>query len=125
MGSAISYLNGPLPQDEERTIATQSPYYPLEASVEPEDTRSWYCDFWEHAFAVPHKDGKGIIIYEPKDEDTRARPEWAIKRLRKAYELLGEGHPRIVRYVKFEECCVEVNAMIGVPALCTATPATG
>jgi len=109
MGSAISYLNGPLPQDEERTIATQSPYYPPEASIEPEDTRRWYCDFWQHACAVPHKDGKSIIIYEPKDDDTRARPEWGIKRLRKAYELLGEGHPRIVRYVL---CCYSTVLML-------------
>ncbi|KAI4694288.1 hypothetical protein J4E81_006504 [Alternaria sp. BMP 2799] len=73
---------------------------PLEASIEPEDTKNWYCDFWQHVCAVPHKDGKSIILYEPKETqhpDPRVRPEWASKRLRKAYELLGEGHPRIVR----------------------------
>ena len=105
MGSAISHLNRPLPRDEEQTIATQLPYYPPEASIELEDTRRCYCDFWQHVCAVPHKDGKSIILYEPKETeypDPRVRPEWASKRLRKAYELLGEGHPRIVRYVQRE-----------------------
>ncbi|CAN9226878.1 unnamed protein product [Alternaria alternata] len=75
---------------------------PSEASTAPDDIETWYCDFWEKACAVPHKDGNNIIIYEPKETgipDPRARPEWASKRLRKAYELLGEGHPRIVRCI--------------------------
>jgi hypothetical protein len=76
---------------------------PSEASTALDDTETWYCDFWEKAYAVPHKDGNNIIIYEPKETDIpdpRARPEWVSKRLRKAYELLGEGHPRIVRWVQ-------------------------
>ncbi|CAN9203253.1 unnamed protein product [Alternaria alternata] len=75
---------------------------PSEASTALDDTETWYCDFWEKAYAVPHKDGNNIIIYEPKETDIpdpRARPEWVSKRLRKAYELLGEGHPRIVRCI--------------------------
>jgi hypothetical protein len=35
-------------------------------------------------------------------QNTRARPGWPIKRLRRAYELLGEDHPRIVRYVSIQ-----------------------
>jgi hypothetical protein len=111
MGSVISFIAGPPPKEEHVPIAkyTSPPNsiygipIPVEASIAQEDTETWYCDFWEHACAVPHKDGRNIIIYDPKETFypyPRERPEWAGKRLRKAYELLGEGHPRIVRYVQ-------------------------
>jgi hypothetical protein len=51
---------------------------------------------------VPHEDGKSIIVFMPVDDwdclDPRVRAGWATIRLRQAYELLGEDHPRIVRY---------------------------
>jgi hypothetical protein len=47
------------------------------------------------------KDGKSILIVTPPDDfpDSRERPGWPNKRLRGAYELLGDGHPRIVQCV--------------------------
>jgi hypothetical protein len=102
MGSVFSLLVGPPPQEESRPTAKYI-VSPIEASTAPEDTEKWYCDFFGHIFAAPHKDGEHIIIYEPKEPYTpnyRARPEWPSRRLQKAYELLGEGHPRIVRYVQ-------------------------
>ena len=105
--SVLTYLVGPPPQRPitRYTMPPNNVYgvlTPREASTAPDDIETWYCDFWEKAYAVPHKDGNNIVIYEPKETgipDPRARTEWASKRLRKAYELLGEGHPRIVRWV--------------------------
>ena len=106
--SVLTYLVGPPPQRPvtQRTIPPNNVYgvpTPSEASTAPDDTETWYCEFWEKAYAVLHKNENSIIIYEPKYRsdipDPRARPEWASKRLRKAYELLGEDHPRIVRYM--------------------------
>lgn len=76
--------------------------FPEEASKAPEDVQDWYSHFFETLFCLPHKDGKAMLILEAPDDfvpDSRARPGWARKRLRGAYELLGKGHPRIVRYV--------------------------
>jgi hypothetical protein len=107
--TVIIYFVGPPPQRPvaEYTVPPNNVYgipTPIEASTAPDDTETWYCEFWEKAYAVLHKNEDSIIIYEPKDRsdipDPRARPEWASKRLRKAYELLGEDHPRIVRYMQ-------------------------
>ncbi|EMD65235.1 hypothetical protein COCSADRAFT_160206 [Bipolaris sorokiniana ND90Pr] len=76
--------------------------FPEEASKAPEDVQDWYSHFFETLFCLPHKDGKAMLILEAPDDfvpDSRARPGWARKRLRGAYELLGKGHPRIVRYL--------------------------
>jgi hypothetical protein len=87
----------------ERGEIQYAPYAPDEASRNPEDDTSLWPDFWEKASLYPHKDGKSIIIWGILDDDLgpnpRARPGWPIKRLRKAYEILGEDHPRVVRCV--------------------------
>ena len=79
---------------------------PAEASTAPQDSKAWYADFFGTAFCTPHIDGKSIIIFEPGFDNEypnpRARAGWPIKRLRKAYQLLDKGHPRIVRYVNVE-----------------------
>ena len=78
-------------------------HYPEEASRDLEDFRHCDYDFFEQVVGLPGKDGKSVVITEYYDcfPDPRARPGWAYKRLRAAYELLGDGHPRIVRYVTF------------------------
>lgn len=86
--------------------------WPEEASRAREDVKDWYCDFFESLFCIPHKDGKSIVVTDTPDDwpDSRARPGWAHKRLRGAYELLSDGHPRIVRYVRFWTClCFGAN----------------
>ncbi|KAI4665300.1 uncharacterized protein J4E78_002760 [Alternaria triticimaculans] len=66
----------------------------------------WYESLSEAADCVQHQDKDKVIIFTPIcDEDNgeypdpRSRHGWPIKRLRKAYELLGGPHPRIVRYI--------------------------
>lgn len=111
----ISLSSPPHPTDPEKT-STFNPkawrhhvHYipvPAEASTAPEDSNTWYDDFFEQAVCVPHSDGESIIIFDPVPDDEypdpRVRPDWAIKRLRKAYQLLDEGHPRIARLVMLD-----------------------
>ena len=102
MGSFFSF-EAPPPRPAKRyLLCFPEEDFPQEASRVPEDVQNWYHHFVETLFCLPHKDGKSILIVDPPDglvPDSRARPGWARKRLRGAYELLGEGHPRIVRYV--------------------------
>lgn len=102
MGSALSSVAAPPRAPPKRYLLSwPEEDFPEEASTAPEDTRNWYCEFFETLFCIPHKDGQSILIVEPPDNftpDSRARPGWAHKRLKGAYELLGAGHPRIVRY---------------------------
>ena len=108
MGSQASKTHDTLSVTERgRSTTISSPYnihgnpIPTEASIAPEDTQDWYTDLWEKACCVPHKDGKSIIVFTPAETgypDPRVRAGWPIIRLRQAYELLGEDHPRIVRY---------------------------
>ncbi|KAJ8110047.1 hypothetical protein OPT61_g7000 [Boeremia exigua] len=102
MGSFFS-SEAPPPRPAKRYLLSfPEEDFPQEASRAPEDVRDWFYDFFEALSCVPHKDGRSILIVEPPDgfeSDSRARPGWARKRLRGAYELLGEGHPRIVRYL--------------------------
>lgn len=102
MGSFPSFEAPPPPPAKRYLLSFPEEDFPQEASRAPEDVQDWYYNFFEILFCLPHKDGKGILIVEPPDDcvpDSRARPGWARKRLRGAYELLGEGHPRIIRYV--------------------------
>jgi hypothetical protein len=105
MGSFLSFLLYGSPRTEAPPkhciLAFPEEDFPIEASRAPEDTHNWYYDFFEKLFCIPHKDGKSMLIVEPPEDlpDSRERPGWAIKRLRGAYELLGDGHPRIVRCV--------------------------
>jgi hypothetical protein len=106
MGSFLSFLlyGNPIPKAPPKTYILPSfseEDYPVEGSRAPEDTQYWYCDFFETLSCIPHKDGKSILIVDPPDDlhDSRERPGWPIRHLRGAYELLGDGHPRIVRCV--------------------------
>ncbi|KAH7093063.1 hypothetical protein FB567DRAFT_587509 [Paraphoma chrysanthemicola] len=102
MGSRFSSEVPPPRPPRKYLLSFPEERFPEEASRAPEDVQDWYSHFLETLFCLPHKDGKGILILEPPDDfvpDSRARPGWARKRLRKAYELLGDGHPRIVRYI--------------------------
>ncbi|KAJ4334688.1 hypothetical protein N0V95_009111 [Ascochyta clinopodiicola] len=102
MGSFLS-SEAPPPRPAKRYLLSfPEEDFPQEASRAPEDVQDWYYHFFETLFCLPHKDGKGILIVESPNDfgpDSRARPGWARKRLRGAYEFLGEGHPRIVRYL--------------------------
>jgi len=102
MGSFSS--EGPTPRPPKNyLLCFPEESFPQEASRAPEDLEDWYSHFFETLCCLPHKDGKSILIVDPPDDDyvpsTRARPGWAGKRLRGAYELLGEGHAMIVQYV--------------------------
>lgn len=102
MGSSLSFKAPPSHPAKRYLLSFPEEQSPQEASRAPEDVQDWYDHFFETLFCLPHRDGKSILIVEPPDDfelDSRARPGWAHKRLRGAYELLGEGHPRIVRYV--------------------------
>jgi hypothetical protein len=114
-GSILSYLFSSRPSAQDNTPVIEyrprqpvvgDAYVPDEADAAYSD--NWYTDFFEKVFCVPHKDGESIIIFSPvRNGDcymygSRSRPDSAMKRLRKAYELLSKDyHPRIVRCVKF------------------------
>jgi hypothetical protein len=101
MGSLFS-SEAPTPRPPKRYLLSfPEESFPQEASRAPKDVEDWYSHFFETLFCLPHKDGKSILIVDVPDDfvpDSRVRPGWAHKRLRGAYELFGEGHPRIVRY---------------------------
>ncbi|KAJ6194670.1 hypothetical protein J3E72DRAFT_403195 [Bipolaris maydis] len=102
MGSFLSSEVPPPRPAKRYLLSFPEEDFPEEASTAPEDVQDWYSHFFETLFCLPHKDGKAILILEAPEDiepDSRARPGWARKRLRGAYELLGEGHPRIVRYL--------------------------
>jgi hypothetical protein len=106
MGAFLSYLlfGNPVPKSPPKNYLLpcfSEEDFPLEGSRNPEDLQDWYDHFFEKMSCIPHKDGKSILIVTPPDDfpDSRERPGWPNKRLRGAYELLGDGHPRIVRCV--------------------------
>lgn len=102
MGSMLSSQAPPPRPTKRYLLSFPEEDFPQEGSRAPEDVQGWYYDFFQTLSCLPHKDGKGILIVEPPDDhvpDPRARPGWARKRLRGAYEILEEEHPRIVRYV--------------------------
>jgi hypothetical protein len=100
-----SYFSSPSTRDEILPVHAIRHYLtvplPEEASTAPQDRRDWYYDFFEQAYCIPHRDGKSMIIFTPPDDpvcpNPRIRGNWAAKRLRKAYEVLGDGHVRITR----------------------------
>ncbi|KAF2111821.1 hypothetical protein BDV96DRAFT_498756 [Lophiotrema nucula] len=86
----------------------QSPLLHREAA---EDAHSWYEDFFDKAYCVPHADGKNIIICYPSDEsygkssfvpNPREEEGWGVDKVRRVYERLseGEGCQRIVKYTR-------------------------
>ncbi|KAH7083221.1 hypothetical protein BKA63DRAFT_146653 [Paraphoma chrysanthemicola] len=102
MGSFLSYEVPPPRPPRKYLLSFPEEDFPKEASRAPEDVEDWYSDFLETLVCLPHKDGKSILIVDTPDyfvPDSRTRPGWARKRLSKAYELFGDGHPRIVRYL--------------------------
>ena len=102
MGSFLSSEAPPPRPAKNYILSFPEEDFPEEASRAPEDVQDWYSHFFETLFCLPHKNGKVILILEAPDDsvpDSRVRPGWARKRLRGAYEIFGEGHPRIVRYV--------------------------
>jgi hypothetical protein len=99
MGSFLSSEAPPPRPAKNYILSFPEEDFPEEASRAPEDVQHWYSNFFETLFCLPHKDGKGILILEAPDgfvPDSRVRPGWARKRLRGAYKLFREGHPRIV-----------------------------
>jgi hypothetical protein len=106
MGSFLSYIwyGNPVPERPPKNYllpCLSEEDFPEEGSRALEDLQGWYDQFLERIFCFPHKDGKSILIVDLPDDfpDSRERPGWPIKRMRGAYELLGDGHPRIVRCV--------------------------
>ncbi|KAH3973099.1 hypothetical protein HBH64_051450 [Parastagonospora nodorum] len=97
--------------DEEKVnLHTQErkhiPYYgnkvPLEASIAPEDSETWYAAFFDLAWCAPHRDGKHIIVCVEwfDDDNGRELNGWPAVKLRNAYERLGEEHKRVVSYAE-------------------------
>ncbi|KAI4695875.1 uncharacterized protein J4E88_000045 [Alternaria novae-zelandiae] len=109
MGSIFSSTNSPESSKPERPYDGPNRYpYVRNGQLVPAEANPtiWYESLFEAADCVQHQDTDKVIIFTPIcDEDNgeypdpRSRHGWPIKRLRKAYELLGGPHPRIVRYI--------------------------
>ena len=65
-----------------------------------EDARTWYTNFFEKAFCVPHTDSMKIIICYPSNPgyrnggfmpNPREEEGWAVDKVRRVYERLSEG----------------------------------
>ncbi|KAI4960941.1 hypothetical protein J4E86_002568 [Alternaria arbusti] len=111
MGSIFSSINSSKPSKTDSKPPYDGPNrypYVRNGQLVPVEANPiiWYERLFEIADCVQHQDTDKVIIFTPIcDEDNgfypdpRSRHGWPIKRLRKAYELLGGPHPRIVRYI--------------------------
>ncbi|KAI4614544.1 hypothetical protein J4E83_007198 [Alternaria metachromatica] len=109
MGSMFSSINSSKPSKTDSKPPYDGPNrypYVRNGQLVPVEANPtiWYERLFEVADCVQHQDKDKVIIFTPIcDEDNgfypdpRSRHGWPIKRLRKAYELLGGPHPRIVR----------------------------
>jgi hypothetical protein len=91
-----------LPGTERRQLPYHGLPVPAEASTVPRDSQDFYAEFFEKVSCALHKDGKNVIICWPKEPpgvvpDPRSSEGWPVTKIRKAYERLGEEHPRVVR----------------------------
>jgi hypothetical protein len=103
MGSVLStFLRW---SSEERNHLHLLPTAEHELLHHPREPKGYYADLFGIASCVPTENGDSFVICQELEEEygfrnPRARPGWANKRLKKAYELLDGDHPRIVRYVE-------------------------
>ncbi|KAI4933234.1 hypothetical protein J4E85_003639 [Alternaria conjuncta] len=123
MGSIFSSIYSPNPSKPDSRPPYDGPNrypYVRNGQLVPVEANPtiWYERLFEVADCVQHQDTDKVIIFTPIcDEDNgeypdpRSRHGWPIKRLRKAYELLGGPHPRIVRLEPGQLKRVEVPAM--------------
>jgi hypothetical protein len=113
-----SFFSSPTPPPLSEKPATSQPrhfpYYnnpvPAEASTAPEDSQTWYTDFYEKAYVAPHRDGQNLIICRPLwradgfplfEGGDGVGDAWPVHHIEKVYKKLGGDHARVVRYVLY------------------------